>query len=317
MPRKSRIHFPGAVYHVILRGNAGDPIFFEDRDRYRFYLFLQQATEKFRCRIHGFCLMTNHIHLILQVADSPLSQIMQSISLRYTKWVNFSQNRTGHVFQGRYKALLLAADAYLLQLVRYVHLNPVRAGMVAMPDLYPWTGHRAYLGREVIPWLTTDWILSQFSDRVGKAQQAYGEFVQQELAGGRQAEYHHGTVEGIILGDDRFADEVLRQANCRRDPDYSIPDIVEVVCQSYGVTAEQLQAPGKQRPFNEARALAAWLVHESPHLLLTELGRLLNRQVAPLGRAARLLASKTESDTSLQERRVAVQKKLEIAERQT
>jgi REP element-mobilizing transposase RayT len=136
MARKPRIHYPGAAYHVILRGNAGLPIFFDERDRYRLYLFLQSVVEKFDCRVHGFCLMTNHIHLIIQTGELSLSHIMQSLSLRYTKWINYTQARTGHVFQGRYKALLLDADTYLQELVRYVHLNPVRAGIATSPDEY-------------------------------------------------------------------------------------------------------------------------------------------------------------------------------------
>lgn len=131
MARKSRIHYPSAVYHVILRGNAGDPVFFEDKDRYRFYLILQYAVETFGCRIHAFCLMNNHIHLVIQVAEISLSRIMQNVSLRFTKWINYTQSRTGHLFQGRYKALLIDAETYLLELVRYVHLNPVRAGIVS------------------------------------------------------------------------------------------------------------------------------------------------------------------------------------------
>jgi REP element-mobilizing transposase RayT len=88
-------------------------------------------VEKFGCRIHAFCLMNNHIHLVLQVADIPLSRIMQNVSLRFTKWINYSRSRTGHLFQGRYKSLLIDAETYLLELVRYVHLNPVRAGIVS------------------------------------------------------------------------------------------------------------------------------------------------------------------------------------------
>ena len=120
MARKPRIHYPGAVYHVILRGNAGQPIFFDDRDRYRLYLIVQFVVEKFGCRVHGFCFMTNHAHFVLQTGDISLSRIMQNLSLRYTKWINYTQSRTGHVFQGRYKALLLDADIYLMELVRYV-----------------------------------------------------------------------------------------------------------------------------------------------------------------------------------------------------
>jgi putative transposase len=99
MARKPRILFPGAVYHVILRGNAGQPIFFNERDLYRLYLILQYVVEKFDCRIQAFCFMTNHLHLIVQTGDVSLSRIMQNLSLRYTKWINHTQSRTGHVFQ--------------------------------------------------------------------------------------------------------------------------------------------------------------------------------------------------------------------------
>jgi REP element-mobilizing transposase RayT len=317
MPRKPRIHFPGAVYHVMLRGNAGEPIFFEDGDRYRLYLFLQQATEKFRCRIHGFCFMTNHIHLIMQVADVPLSRIMQSLALRYTKWINYSQNRTGHVFQSRYKAILLDADAYLLELVRYVHLNPVRAGMVTAPEQHPWSGHRTYTGAESLSWLTTDWVLARFSNQAVRARQAYQEFVAKEADGGSKTEFHNGNVEGMILGEDRFAEEALRTADLQRRPDYSLDNLIGVVCRSYSITADQFRAPGKQRPFSEARALAAWLVQESPHLSLVALGRLVKRDISPLGRAGRRLAKRAGEDETLRKRAEEVMHRLKMAERQT
>ncbi|MDH5561852.1 MAG: transposase, partial [Deltaproteobacteria bacterium] len=127
MARKPRIHYPGAVYHVILRGNGGQDIFFSKADRSRFYLLLQDGAERFSHRIHAFCLMTNHVHLAIQVGEVPLSRIMQNISFRYTGYLNRRKQRTGHVFQGRYKALLIDADSYLVELVRYIHCNPVRA----------------------------------------------------------------------------------------------------------------------------------------------------------------------------------------------
>jgi REP element-mobilizing transposase RayT len=153
MARKPRVHCPGALYHVILRGNAGQTIFFDDRDRARFYLLLQEGTERFRHRIHAFCLMSNHVHLAIQVADLPLSRIIQNLSFRYTKWVNWRQSRSGHLFQGRYKAVLVDADAYLLELTRYIHLNPVEAGLVKEPEEHMGS-HRAYLGLGD-SWLTT------------------------------------------------------------------------------------------------------------------------------------------------------------------
>ncbi len=130
MARKPRIHYPGAVYHVMLRGNGGANIFFEDADRYRFFLLLQQGIERFGFRVYAYCLMSNHIHLALQVGEIPLSRIMQNLSLRYTKWINWRTQKHGHLFQGRYKAVLVEGDEYLLPLVAYLHLNPLRAGTV-------------------------------------------------------------------------------------------------------------------------------------------------------------------------------------------
>lgn len=146
-----------------MRGNGGQRIFFSDQDRCRLLLLLQEGIHRFGHRIHGFCLMDNHLHLAIQVAEVPLAKIMQNLAFCYTRWINLRQRRIGHLFQGRYKAILVDRDAYLLELVRYIHLNPVRAGLVAEPRRYAWSGHRAYLGDEVLPWLTTDWILGQFS----------------------------------------------------------------------------------------------------------------------------------------------------------
>ena len=279
MARKPRIHYPGAVYHVILRGNAGDPIFFEDRDRYRLYLILQYAVEKFGCRIHGFCFMKNHIHLVMQAGEISLSRIMQNISIRYTKWINFTRSRTGHLFQGRYKALLLDADEYLLELIRYVHLNPVRAGIVAVPEEHPWSGHHANPGTITLPWLTTDWVLSQFSGKIKKARAGYRSFVSDGLNETRRSEFHSGNKEGRILVDDTFAEQVFAEAAQQWSRGYTQPEVITSVCQTYGITEEQLKAPGKVRPLTEARALAAVFVRESRELSLTELGNAVNREM--------------------------------------
>ncbi len=286
MARKQRIHFPSACYHVILRGNAGDPIFFDDRDRYRLYLIFQYAVEKFRCRIHAFCLMRNHLHLVVQVDDIPLSRIMQNVSLRFTKWINLTQARTGHLFQGRYKAILVDADAYLLELVRYVHLNPVRGKASAAPEDYPWSGHRAYLGRERIPWLTTEPVLAMLSPRIDQARKAYASFVLDGLNEGRRGEFHSGTCEGRILGDDHFTDDILVKVNQKRERSYTLEEVIGAVCAHYRITPERLQAAGKVRPMTEARGIAATIVQMSPHLRLTDLARLLGRDLSALGKAA-------------------------------
>ena len=216
MARKPRVYYPGAVYHVTLRGNAGQAIFLDNRDRTRFYLLLQEGIERFRHRIHAFCLMSNHVHLAIQVGDVPLSRIIQNLSFRYTRWINWRQGRSGHLFQGRYKAVLVDADTYLLELTRYIHLNPLRAGIVKEPGDYGWSGHRAYLGREVIPWLTTGWVLSLFSKRESSARRAYGRFIEDGKKGSYRKEYHVGSgTDSRILGDDPFIDRVLEKEEKR------------------------------------------------------------------------------------------------------
>lgn len=295
MARKPRIHYHSAVYHVILRGNAGAPIFFSDQDRYRLYLIFQYAVEKFGCRVHAFCLMKNHIHLVVQTGDIPLSRIMQNISLRFTKWINYTQSRTGHLFQGRYKALLIDADAYLLELVRYIHLNPVRAGIVAAVDEYPWSGHKAYLGKELLPWFTTGYVLSMLSPDAEQARKAYDLFAHDGIGEGKRNEFHSGTCEGRILGTDSFADEILSMVDQQGEQEYSLSEVIATVCAHFHISEEMLAAAGKARPMTEARAVAAAIVQTDPHLRLTELAKLLRRDISALGKAAQRITADINS----------------------
>jgi len=213
MARKPRIHFPGALYHVMLRGNGGQDIFTSDVDRIRFCLLLQEGVERYKHRIHAFCLMGNHVHLIIQVGSESLSSIMQNVSFRFTRYFNTQQRRRGHLFQGRYKAILVDEDSYLLQLVRYVHCNPVRSGIVKNPDEYQWSSHMAYLGRISISWLTRTLVLSQFTKSQEEAIELYADFVEQGIAESHRHEFQSGFHGGRILGDDSFSEKVLAIAN--------------------------------------------------------------------------------------------------------
>jgi REP element-mobilizing transposase RayT len=196
----------------MLRGNGGQDIFFAKADRRRFYELLAEGTARFGTRVHGFCLMTNHLHLVLQVGDTPLSRAMQNLSFRYTRFLNARRRRIGHLFQGRYKAILVEADSYLLELVRYVHLNPLRAGLVERPEDWAWSGHLAYLGRERLDWLTTDLVLGRFGGRLERARAGYAAFVREGLDEGHRPEFHTGTADARVLADDGFLERVLSPA---------------------------------------------------------------------------------------------------------
>ncbi len=137
MARHPRIHLAGALYHVMLRGNGGQSVFIDDEHREHFESLVGEGVARFEHRIHGYCWMANHVHLAIQVNQVPLAKIMQSLSFCYTRWLNKRQNRIGHLFQGRYKALLVDADAYLLELIRYIHLNPIRAGEEIRREVTP------------------------------------------------------------------------------------------------------------------------------------------------------------------------------------
>jgi hypothetical protein len=220
---------------------------------------------------------------------------MQNISLRFTKWINYKQSRTGHLFQGRYKALLIDADAYLLELVRYIHLNPVRAGIVAWVVEYPWSGHRAYLGTELLPWLTTEYVLSIFSPDITQARNVYDAFVRDGIGEGKRNEFHSGTCEGRILGSDSFTDEILSMVDQKSEQEFSLSEVIAKVCDHFHISEEMLKAAGKARPMTEARAIAAAIVQTVPHLRLTELAKLLRRDISALGKAAQRIAGDANS----------------------
>lgn len=299
MARKPRIHYPGAVYHVILRGNGRQDIFFDDQDRTRFYLLLQEGTERFRHRIHAFCLMRNHVHLVVQVEEIPLSRIMQNVSFRYTRWVNWRHKRSGHLFQGRYKSVLVDGDSHLLELVRYVHLNPVRAKLVDRPEQYPWTGHRAYCGTEILPWLCTDWVLSMLAKKKGAAIRAYSAFVNDGLEEGRRGEFHgEGVADSRIFGGDEFSEQVTGPVEAL-SAKVSLAEVIAAICARYGLDAAALAMPGKNRTLSQARGMAAWIVQGLPSMTLTELAQRTGRDISSLSAMARRIEKRSVSQLSL------------------
>jgi len=296
MPRKPRIHYPGAVYHVMLRGNGGQDIFFDTADRSKFLLILQQGMQRYHHRVHSYCLMTNHVHLALQVMDIPLSKIMQNLSFRYTQYINRKKKQTGHLFQGRFKALLIDKDNYLLELIRYIHLNPIRAGMVIDLNDYLWSSHHCFADDLRTPWLTTDWALSQLAADSDKAQQLYRNFMHDGLDDGYRKEFHRGSFEGRVLGDDNFVEQALLHAQDTFSSPVTVSAILDVVCHYYGVEIVALSSPDRHHPLSEARAVAAWLVKQSRGLQLKELGDRLSRDLSGLSQAARRIESRAMSN---------------------
>lgn len=178
MPRRPRIHLDNGFYHVTLRGNHQEPIFEVEADRRLLNKILAKVLSQSDAKVHAYCWMTNHIHLLVQVGICPLGVFVRQIASGYARAYQRKLSTTGHLFERRYHAKLVGADEYLLVLLRYVHLNPVDAKIVRSPSEYPWSSHLAYAGQAVRePWLSTDFILRMFaSDRAG-ACAAYRQFV--------------------------------------------------------------------------------------------------------------------------------------------
>ena len=178
MARPVRIEFPGALYHITSRGDGREDIYLDDDDRLDFIEVLEQVCFRFNWVCHSYCLMTNHYHLLIETPEGNLSQGMRQLNGVYMQNFNRHHSRVGHVFQGRYKAILVEKEAYLLELCRYIVLNPVRAEMVHKANDWPWSSYHSTIGNKPRPeWLGVDWILSHFSDNKGKAVKAYRDFV--------------------------------------------------------------------------------------------------------------------------------------------
>lgn len=205
MARPLRIEFPGALYHVTSRGNERKDIFLNNKDRQAFLDILARCCNLFNWLCHAYCLMDNHYHLVIETVDGTLSKGMRQLNGVYTQKFNWNHNKVGHIFQGRYKAILIERDTHLLEACRYVVLNPVRAKMVAEPKQWQWSSYLATSGLEVPPaFLSTDWVLQQFGEKANKARQKYRDFVKDGI--GRNSIWDDVRCQ-ILLGDEGFVDK--------------------------------------------------------------------------------------------------------------
>lgn len=205
MARPLRIEYPGAVYHITTRGNTRQEVFLDDADREKFLEVLEQVIGRFNWLCHAYCLMSNHYHLLIETVDPTLSRGMRQLNGVYTQAFNHWHDRVGHVFQGRYKAILVEKEAYLLELARYIVLNPVRAELVKDPGDWEWSSYCATAGLSESPsFLTTDWILNQFANTREEAQRFYRRFVSEGMGSSPW-----GELKGqIYLGSDKFIESI-------------------------------------------------------------------------------------------------------------
>jgi putative transposase len=202
MARPLRIALPGGLYHITSRGNQRGDIYFSDADREAWLNVFGQVCKRFNWLCHVWCQMSNHYHVVVETPEANLAQGMRQLNGVYTQYVNRTHDLAGHVFQGRYKSILVEKDSYLLELARYVVLNPLRAGMVEEVGDWPWSSYRATIGQVPAPiWLQTDWILGQFGKQRNRVRAAYMDFVRQGVSSPSVWDKIKGQ---IYLGSDEF-----------------------------------------------------------------------------------------------------------------
>jgi REP element-mobilizing transposase RayT len=219
MARPLRIEYPGAVYHIASRGNERKPIYKDDQDREIFLSVLCQVNKRYNWLCHAYCLMDNHFHLLIETLDGNLSLGMRQLNGVYTQTFNKRHGRVGHLFQGRYKAIVIQKDSHLLEVCRYVVLNPVRAGLVEDAGQWRWSSYGATAGREKpLACLTTSWVLRQFSREKRKAEREYRQYVRMGI--GNESVW--AEVKGqTILGEDDFVGRFTDYLGRHRD----VPEI--------------------------------------------------------------------------------------------
>jgi len=228
MPRQGRLNVPGMVHHIIVRGIERRAIFLDEEDRHDFLARLETGLLKTQCRCCAWVLMSNHFHLLLRTSSSPLSDLMRGLLSGYAVAFNRRRHRRGYLFQDRFKSILCQEDAYFMQLVRYIHLNPVRAGMVAAMkelDRYPWSGHAVLIGVRKAPWQNTDEVLGRFSSSRSWAVRRYRQFVEERLT-----ERARSAQEG-----------------------WTWERLVEKVCAREGISSESLRQKGRDNAVSKAK----------------------------------------------------------------
>ena len=307
MSRPPRLEYPGAVWHVTARGNERRDVFRDDADRELFLSILGRTVELFRWKLHAWVLMGNHYHLLVETPEPTLSRGMRQLGGLYTQAFNRRHRRAGHLFQGRFKSVLVEKESHLLELCRYLVLNPVRAGAATSARAWRWSSYRATTGLTAAPaWLETEWTLRQFGASRRKAEERYRAFV----AGGKKAGFEPWAAvrHQIYLGSDEFPDEALEKAEGRpkgkgipRRPQAVALDPVKAagkLAGALGTTLEELNA--RTRTFIRERRLLAWALRRQGLLTLERIGGALDvgaAQASVLVRAGEIEAGKNISQT--------------------
>jgi len=287
-----------------LRGeNQRQAIFLDERDFRTYLSFLAEYKSKHSFHLYAYALMKNHLHLLMAVEETPLSKIMQILQFRYTRYFNNRYRKVGHLFQGRYKAILCDKDAYLLELVRYIHLNPVRSGEVGDPDKYLWTGYLSYMGKGKGDLLDKELVLSQFGKGRNQARRRYREFVLDGLPLGHQKKYYE-VKDQRYLGEDEFIDQIERIKTIAEPALFEIPleDIAKEVVNHMAIGRDRMYSLSRDRRGAYGRAIVGYLARKLTGSLVKDIARHFQREPMTISEAVMKMESLVEKDMELARR---------------
>ena len=313
MARQLRIEFPDAFYHVTSRGNERKAVFKGFRDREKFLSYLESATKRYGAVIHVYCLMDNHYHLFIGTPAGNLSQIMQHINGAYTSYFNKKHERSGHLFHGRYKSILVEADEYAKELSRYIHLNPVRTAKVKTPEEYKWSSCQYYsVNRKAPSWLQRDFILGYFDTKRISAMRKYRNFVH-KLIGQDYKSPLDGAQHSVMLGSEGFIKEIKESFLRNRGLDRELPIFRETMDRPKlekieGVVDSELESDERL-----GRQLKLFLCHRYSGMKLREIGDRFSVSESAVTQASRRIRNKLKNDKKLEKLIMKIIKKLPLS----
>jgi putative transposase len=290
MPRRLRIHLPGGFYHATLRGNHQRSIFHTESDPWLLNDIVARALAKYQARLHAYCWMSNHVHLLVQVGEAPLSCFMRQVASEFARRMQWHMPTSGHFFERRYHATLVDAERYLKAVVRYIHLNPIAAGLVADPADYAWSSHHEYLGLRQGAWVTTDDVLGAFGATRSRAMAAYRAFLEDRAVPDWSAKLEIGPDAEDILGDEEFVRRMLPPKE--RKSQQSLDELVAEGCRQFMVAETRLASPLRDSVLSKVRAWIAAQARIRGIATLSEAARRLERSEATLRQAMREQAAK-------------------------
>lgn len=301
MARLPRVEVPGALYHVIARGNQRRRVFRGPRDYEAYLRRLAAYQRRHEFVLCAYVLMPNHVHLLLEPGRVPVSKIMQGLQQSYVAYFNRTYRTVGHVFQGRYKALLCDRDRYLLALVRYLHLNPTRAGLVENPKAWRWSSHHQYLGKAEEPRVVTGAVLGQFHRDPSLARKQYAEFVRDAGVGEHDPTFYQAIGQRFI-GDERFVEQLEKAQRLSVPPlplAVSLREVEQAVAERLGLTLAELHRPGRQRRPALARSLVAHLARGIGGIPLVRVAQRYRRDPVTLTLGVQALLRRIERESPL------------------